>query len=87
MGKLLLSVLITSLFALTLTVGMSFAKGPKAPNSNGLGYGYGGVDKVTICHIPPGNPSNAHTIIVGSNAVGSHLGHGDTMGPCPGPTP
>lgn len=37
---------------------------------------------VTICHIPPGNPSNQHTITVGQGAVGGHLGHGDTLGPC-----
>lgn len=35
------------------------------------------TDKVTICHIPPGNPGNAHTITVGAPAVRAHLGHGD----------
>jgi len=40
-------------------------------------------EKVTICHIPPGNPSNAHTIRVGESAVPAHLGHGDSLGPCP----
>jgi ferric-dicitrate binding protein FerR (iron transport regulator) len=40
-------------------------------------------DKVTICHRPPGNPGNAHTITVGAPAVPAHLGHGDTLGPCP----
>jgi len=40
--------------------------------------------KVTICHIPPGNPGNAHTITVGESAVIEHLSqHGDTIGPCP----
>jgi hypothetical protein len=42
----------------------------------------GGNDKVTICHIPPGNPSNAHTISVGASAVKAHLDHGDNMGDC-----
>jgi len=38
----------------------------------------------TICHIPPGNPENAHTIIVGAPAVTMHVGnHGDCLGPCP----
>jgi hypothetical protein len=38
----------------------------------------------TICHIPPGNPANAHTIIVGAPAVPAHVGnHGDCLGPCP----
>lgn len=38
--------------------------------------------KVTICHIPPGNPSNAQTITVGAAAVNAHLNHGDTLGEC-----
>ena len=37
---------------------------------------------VTICHIPPGNPSNAQTITVGAAAVNAHLNHGDTLGAC-----
>ena len=37
---------------------------------------------MTICHIPPGNPDNAHTITVGVNAVPAHLAHGDHCGPC-----
>lgn len=40
-------------------------------------------EKVTICHIPPGNPDNAKTITVGASAVDAHLAHGDTLGPCP----
>ena len=35
------------------------------------------TEKVTICHIPPGNPGNAHTITVGSPAVRAHEAHGD----------
>jgi hypothetical protein len=47
-----------------------------------------GVEKVTICHIPPGNPGNAHTITVGAPAVPAHLAeHGDSIGPCPEPAP
>lgn len=38
---------------------------------------------VTICHIPPGNPSAAQTIQVGSSAVSAHRAHGDTLGSCP----
>jgi hypothetical protein len=38
--------------------------------------------KVDICHIPPGNPANAHTINVSVNAIPAHLGHGDTLGAC-----
>jgi serine-aspartate repeat-containing protein C/D/E len=43
--------------------------------------------KVTICHIPPGNPKNKHTITVDESAVQAHLNHGDTLGPCVTPTP
>ncbi|MFD0964955.1 hypothetical protein [Pseudofulvibacter geojedonensis] len=39
--------------------------------------------KVTICHIPPGNPDNAHEITVSTNAVRAHLAHGDSIGNCP----
>ena len=39
--------------------------------------------KITICHIPPGNPSNAKTKSIGSGSVFDHLAHGDTLGPCP----
>ena len=45
-------------------------------------YEYGG--KVVICHRPPGNPANMHTITVSENAVPAHMKHGDTTGPCPG---
>ncbi len=44
----------------------------------------GDDDLVTICHHPPGNPDNAHTITVGRGAVEEHLRHGDTLGPCGG---
>jgi len=37
---------------------------------------------VTICHVPPGNPGNAHTIQVGRSAVSAHRAHGDTVGAC-----
>ncbi len=37
---------------------------------------------VEICHIPPGNPGNAHTIIVGAPAKPAHLAHGDILGAC-----
>src|ERR1051325_5052686 len=39
--------------------------------------------KTTICHIPPGNPANAHTICVGNAAVPAHVNnHGDSIGAC-----
>jgi hypothetical protein len=40
-------------------------------------------EKTTICHIPPGNPANAHTICVGNAAVPAHIdNHGDYLGLC-----
>ena len=38
--------------------------------------------KTTVCHIPPGNPANEHTICVGDPAVKAHLAHGDHLGSC-----
>jgi hypothetical protein len=43
--------------------------------------------KTTVCHIPPGNPANEHTICVGNPAVPAHLAHGDFVGSCCGATP
>ncbi len=41
----------------------------------------------TICHAPPGNPGNAHTITIGKPAVRAHFANhdGDTPGPCGSP--
>ena len=50
--------------------------------SNGDGDGDGSEEKVTICHIPPGNPDNAHTITISRSALDAHLAHGDTIGEC-----
>jgi hypothetical protein len=38
--------------------------------------------KITICHIPPGNPANAHTITISINAWPAHQAHGDYQGEC-----
>jgi len=38
--------------------------------------------KVTICHVPPGNDGNRHTIRVGESAVPAHIDHGDYPGAC-----
>ena len=43
--------------------------------------------KVTICHIPPGNHCNEHTIRVGRSAVPAHIAHGDYPGSCDVPPP
>lgn len=58
----------------------------QAPATDG-GEAPNGALRATICHIPPGNPARAHTIVVGLPAVQAHLRHGDTVGACGGETP
>jgi 5'-nucleotidase len=41
-----------------------------------------GNAKVEVCHIPPGNPSNYHTIRISEKALKAHLAHGDVAGDC-----
>ena len=41
-----------------------------------------GNAKVRICHIPPGDSDNFHTIMVSENALLAHLAHGDVIGSC-----
>lgn len=43
---------------------------------------WAGNAKVQVCHIPPGNPSNFHTITISENALQAHLAHGDIVGTC-----
>jgi hypothetical protein len=43
---------------------------------------WAGNAKVQVCHIPPGNPGNFHTITISENALQAHLGHGDLAGAC-----
>ena len=52
-------------------------------NDDSIWYSDNG-NKVTICHIPPGNPENAHPITISVNALDAHLAHGDTIGDCNG---
>jgi len=43
----------------------------------------GDEEKVCICHLPPGNPENRHTICIGPSAVPAHIrNHGDSPEPC-----
>lgn len=53
----------------------------EAPATDG-GTVPGNPGAVTLCHFPPGNPANAHTITVGAPAVPAHLRHGDALGAC-----
>jgi len=38
--------------------------------------------KIEICHTPPGNPDNAHTLHISVNAVKAHLAHDDYLEEC-----
>jgi len=40
------------------------------------------VDGVTVCHYPLGNLDNPHTLRISSNALQTHLSHGDLVGKC-----
>ena len=44
--------------------------------------GNSGNQKVEMCHTPPGNPDNAHTICINESAVEAHLAHGCSLGSC-----
>ena len=79
------------LFVVCLVAAMPFAWGaggledlaPKASISLSGGVKVDVVRAtVTLCHIPPGHPANAQTIVVGQAAVAAHLAHGDYLGEC-----
>lgn len=46
------------------------------------GADFDGADQVTICHMPPGDPAGAVTIMIARSALETHLSHGDRIGPC-----
>jgi hypothetical protein len=56
-------------------------KGPAKPANHQY------EEKVTICHRPPGNPSNGQTLTLPASAAEAHLREhrDDTRGPCPPP--
>jgi hypothetical protein len=43
---------------------------------------FGGPAKVEVCHIPPENPDNYHTIKISEKALAKHLAHFDLVGSC-----
>jgi hypothetical protein len=56
----------------------------EALNSGGV-FSCANPKKALVCHVPPGNPANAHTICVGKPAVAPHQKHhGDSLGACNG---
>lgn len=55
---------------------------PGAVDGPRLVLTFAGHAAIMVCHIPPGNPQNAHTIVIDASAVPSHLAHGDALGAC-----
>lgn len=38
--------------------------------------------KITVCHYPPENPSDKHSLEISESALETHLAHGDALGAC-----
>ncbi|RKZ73464.1 MAG: hypothetical protein DRR19_30975, partial [Candidatus Parabeggiatoa sp. nov. 1] len=56
---------------------------PAKPDNGGKKTDKGNGDKkVTICHVPPGNPNAVITLTISENALPAHLEHGDTLKEC-----
>jgi len=73
-GATKIGMFLSLLVALTAVIGLGpMVIGEEAPSG-----------KVLLCHVPPGNAANTHTIAVKSDKVDMHLAHGDTLGECKG---
>jgi hypothetical protein len=75
-GQVVLAVICVSDDGQLIIVQIVLLENDGENNDEGSGNG----EKVLICHKPS---KNAHTLSVASPAVPAHLGHGDTLGPCP----
>ncbi len=64
-----------------VSITLIYTPPPPAPPPGNGGGGNGNGGDNTICH-KPGTPAE-QTMSVPQPALGAHLGHGDTMGPCP----
>jgi hypothetical protein len=63
----------TAALAVAIVLGVAFAMLVQA----------GPQPKIEICHFPPGNPANFHTITINQNAWPAHQdNHGDLLGSC-----
>jgi hypothetical protein len=56
--------------------------GPTGPTGGGGSYVQCGKNKVYVCHVPPGNPDNEHTICIARPAVPVHIARGSYLGAC-----
>ena len=69
LGGIVLAGIITAFaFAVPVSASPLFA--------NTASAGYGGQDKVEVCH------KNKKTLTIAAPAVNAHLGHGDVLGAC-----
>lgn len=57
-------------------------KGNDKKGNNNQGNDNNENVKITICHIPPGNPNNKRTLTISTSALQAHINHGDVMGSC-----
>ena len=64
---------------LLLTVGLDHAGRRRRSDAGGRDRS---KQRITICHIPPGNPDAAHTITIDTSALQAHEDHGDSIGSC-----
>ncbi len=64
----------------TFTNGFTYVEPPAPPpvDENTCKKG----KKVTVCHLPPGNVENEHTLCLPDEAIPAHLAHGDYLGVC-----
>ena len=61
----------------------SSKKSDKSDQSGSNNFNGNNNDKVYVCHAPPGNIANKHSISVGSSSsLSAHLAHGDSEGIC-----
>ena len=66
--------MIRSSLSLTLSLLLVAALGPQPAQAG---------ERVAVCHFPPGNPANFHTITVSPAAAAAHVQkHGDVLGDC-----
>lgn len=70
----------TQIVSLSFAVLLVFSFGFKNV-TNGPGDDvFGPNDKITICHMPPGNPDNCQEITISYNAFQTHMDHhGDAL--------
>ena len=72
-GKVAIHMRNTPLIGVILILSMSIVCIPA------IGHTAGGPAKVEICHIPPDDPANFHTIKVSETALSAHVAHGDLI--------